>query len=521
MVRRYDYGNKLMLTLPSRNPQASTPILIKGHIENIMIRFRSNRPSKSKAKLLPARSITSLRETAEVHPYLVIGPADLITMVNGLFPEKRSGSSVLSRDIQFSGVKSSSSSIAGSIVSSHATSQAMSISSPRIAFDNQSIMSTSGSSVTSDITTSREPLLDDDTKGRLSSYEDDGFELRVAIYDMQQTLGIDGTSGACHPCAENWAVLFMSPDGQTLSTLMPHDPDDEADEEEVTTSDDSEEDTTSSRPDLDKDYHQLRDSILKLVEEYEIPQSLNPKAESKTFSNRTSALESPRKKHRSRPGSSAQVLSKNPYRTREALAEVGNESRFSEAKSRLKHDSDSDKQSEKERPAVLISMLEAAGAQCQAQSDFVNAHLYWKTLNQLHQISSASLKKDGFASLLSIFSRGPRDSIRRSTSAVEEYEAWLVWLKQSQERHDVTIESMMKRLKSLRDKMWYVTDVRNSAAYEGARNIAVALKCMASPKKASLPPTAARPRNISRSSPNNFLLKTEAQVMDAMAAAEE
>jgi hypothetical protein len=440
-------------------------------------------------------------------------------MVNALFPERRpvSGSVI-------SGLRSSASSISGiSTVTAggmSSLSQSLSMSAPRNAFDNASIVSNSGSSVISDTTTSREPLLDENTTPM--NYEDDGFELRIATYEMNQALGADGTSGSCHPCAERWAVLFMSADGQILSTHMPHDPDDEADEEEFTTSSDDEDDAPGAGPDLGKDYHQLRDSILKLVEDYEIPQSLQSEAESMTFSNRTSTLETPRKKQRSRPGTSAQAQSKNPYRPRDNSIGSGKDTKQVDSKSsKQRHDSDSEKH-DRESTSVLITMLEAAKAQCEAQSDFVNAHLYWKTLNQLHQISSASLKRDGFASLLSIFSRGPRDSIRRSTSAIEEYDAWSVWLKQSQERHDVTIESMMKRLKALRDKMWYVTDVRNSAAYDTARNIAIALKCMVSPKKSSyLPAGGARPRNPSRSSANNFLLKTEAQVMDMMAAVEE
>jgi hypothetical protein len=500
----------------NRRDTSSTPLAIKGHIENIMARFRSHRPSRSKPKLLPARSITSLRETVEVHPYLVLSPSDMITMVNCLFPEKRPVSGSLSNQTSFSGIRSSASSISGMST----ITQSIPMSASRAAFDNASVISNSGSSVISDFTTSREPLLEDTTK---SSYEDDGYELRIALYEMTQTLGYDGASGSCHPCAERWAVLFMSPDGQSLSTHMHHDPDDDGDEEEFTTSGDSDDESTNIRPDLDKNYYQLRDSILKLVMDYEIPQSLNSKTESKTFSNRTSAMEGGRKKPRSRPGSSAQTQSKNPYRMKDHSTEQDTKTTESKlSKQRQDSDTERHRESSREAPAALIAMLEAAEAQCQAQSDFVNAHLYWKTLNQLHQLSSPSLKKDGFASLLSIFSRGPRDLIRRSTSAIEEYDAWLVWLKQSQERHDVTIELMMKRLKALRDKMWYVTDVRNSAAYEGTRNIAIALKCMASPKKTTfLPQPAPRPRNISKPTPNNFLLKTEAQMMDMMAATDE
>ena len=514
-----------------RNKSSTIPLGIKAHIENIMARFRLSRASKSNAKLLPARSITSLRETVEVRPYLVLGPADLVTMVNALFPERRPVSDSV-RDSHFGSMRSNASSISG-------ISAIIPMNGVRGASDNASIMSNSASSVISDSTTSAEPLLDGNvgstqpfstasiasapTPQRLGYYEDDGFELRFAIHEMTQTLGLDRVSGACHPCAEDWAVLFMSPDGQKLSTQMLYDPDDEADDDEHSSSSDTDDEGLVFQPDLDKGYHMLRDSILKLVEDYEIPYSSLSREESKTFSNRTSSIQSLRKKTRSRPGTAqSQSQSKNPYRQRDPLPTKHKRLRSSNSTSGQNNDLNISRQPEPERPPILVIMLEAAEKQCQAQSDFVNAHLYWKTLNLLLQISSPSLRNNNFASLLNIFSRGPQDSIRNCTSAIEEYDAWLVWLKQSQERHDITIEAMMKRLKALRDKMWYVTDVRHSAAYEGARNIAVALKCMAEPKKNSyLSPAGLRVRNLSRSSTNNFLLKTEAQVMDMMAAVDE
>ena len=53
--------------------------------------------------------------------------------------------------------------------------------------------------------------------------------------------------------------------------------------------DDSSDDEASLEPvDLRSDYHQLKDAIAKLVEEYEIPKELAPDSESKNFSNRTS-----------------------------------------------------------------------------------------------------------------------------------------------------------------------------------------------------------------------------------------
>ena len=339
---------------------------------------------------------------------------------------------------------------------------------------------------------------------------------------MSHTLGADVISGSCHPCAEQWAVLFMDSDGQQLSTQMIHDLDDDYDEDEDSSSSESSPDISGSKPDLDKDYHQLRDSILKLVEDYEIPHTPDTKHGPKAFSNRTS-IEGLRKKHRNRNKATPEgheSPSRNPYRSQDQKRHE----KPSHERQPSSHENDDSKPFDAtvEQPPVLLRMLEAAQNQCKAQSDFVNAHLYWRTSQQLQQVTSQSLKENGFVSLLNIFSRGPRDSIRRSASAIEEYDAWLVWLKQSQERHDVSIEAMMKRIKALRDKMWYVTDVRNSAAYEGARSVAVALKTMGTPKNNKyVPASSARLRSSSKPSTSNFLLKTEAQILDILAAPEE
>jgi hypothetical protein len=498
-----------------------------------MGRFRSARQLKSNPKLLPARSITSLRETVEVHPYLVISAPDLVTLVNALYPERRPMSSSLETDIHFSGFRSPASSISGI----SGISVPISMPPPSRGFDTASILSTSASSVFSD-TTSREPLLEEgSTNNRFSStsissmsqtprFEDDGYKLRMAVREMSDALGTDATSGICHPCAEQWAVLFISSDGKQLSTQMMHDVDDDVDEEDESSSSDSNLDISGSKPDLAKDYHQLRDSILKLVEDYEIPRTPNTKEGPRTFSNRTS-VEGLRKKHRARSKVTAEISesqSRNPYRSRDLLPEQRKLDKASDEEqysgSRIE-DINTTSEAAEEQP-ILLKMLEAAEGQCKAQSDFVNAHLYWRTSQQLQQISSDSLRQNGFFSLLNIFSRGPRDSIRRSASAIEEYDAWLVWLRQSQDRHDVSIECMMKRIKDLRDKMWYVTDVRNSAAYENARSVAVALKTMgASRDSRYLSPRSVRPRNISKSFANNFLLKTETQILDILAASEE
>src|SRR3984957_12423923 len=98
MQTRNNDCNSTHIISSYRKQSAATPPEIRAHIESIMARFRTARHSKPNPKLLPARSITSLRETVEVHPYLVLGPSDLITMVNALFPERRPASSSLAKE---------------------------------------------------------------------------------------------------------------------------------------------------------------------------------------------------------------------------------------------------------------------------------------------------------------------------------------------------------------------------------------------------------------------------------------
>lgn len=489
---------------------------IQGHIQNILGRFRPSRTTKT-AKLLPARSITSLRETAEVHPYLVVSPADLLTLVNALFPEKRPQSG------HMSSIRSGAPSISGF----SAISQPVSIGTSRSNnFETASVASFSASSVLSDATTSRDmpfdqqttggspqryspPLLDIASQRPSVNYEDDGYRLRLAMHEMVQTLGADVVAGSCHPCAERWAVLFISSSGNNLSLQMTYDPDEDVDEDNSSTTSETEDDEVD-RPELDNDYHLLRDSILKLVEDFEIPRNLADDGSKITLSNRASGLKRYKSKNKIVIPESS-MGSRNPFRPRVNQDDVS--SIKSPSPTADENDVDAAVQ------PVLVAMLIAASSQSRVQSDFVGAHLYWRTLQQLNALGSSSLRKNGFAALLNIFARGPRDSIRRSASATEEYDAWLIWLKQSQERHEGLLDTMMKRLRGLRDKMWYKTDVHNSQPYEDIRCHCTALKIMGVPSKWD---SYKRNRaQMSRGLSANFLYQNESQTLDLLAAGEE
>ena len=511
-MKAHEYVSSMWSGKPSATcVPVEIPPKIKGHVESILARFQGSRSKVSAAKLLPARSITSLRETVEVHPYLVVSPADLVTLVNALFPERRplsAGSSMRSGQASISGLS--------------AISQPIPMSNPRGNFETASIISTSVSSALSDGTASREGLSDDpsaatpsrqspasgdpEVQRRLNRYEDDGYRLRLALHELGQTLGAEAIRGSCHPCAERWAVLFISPDGRGLSTHMTYDPDDERDDEDNSSGVDTDDEDGAEGPELDKDYHQLRDSILRLVEDYEIPRNPESEGERAQLSNRASRLKKYRSKNKIITPEQT-ISSRNPYwkqPTREAAASSIT--------------SGSTGKIEDPEP-VLITMLKAASSQSKAQADFVSSHVYWKTLKHLNDLESQSLRENGFAVLINIFSRGPRDSIRCSASAIEEYDAWLVWLKQSQERHEGLIDRMMRRVRAMRDKMWFVTDVRNSKEYAHSRDVCQALKTMGMPRRWS---SFQRSRaNTQRGPGASYLYRTESQVMDLLAASEE
>ncbi|KAF1996961.1 hypothetical protein P154DRAFT_471660 [Amniculicola lignicola CBS 123094] len=523
------------------NWRQQVPILpeIRGHIENILARFKHTK-SHAKPVLLPAKAITSPRETVEVQPFIVVCPADIITLVNTLFPERRPPSSHFDKEAhRRTGLTSSASSISGISMPFRTNSAS--------AGDASSILSASASSMTSD-TTSREPLIDPSVqpihhpivplkedyveKAKIAPTEDYGRRLRMACSEMSRILGVESCSGSCHPCAERWGVLYISPDGKQLKTRMRKDSDDEDEhDDDSPDSDSSDDEGPSDGIDLENDYHLLKEAIGKLVEEWEIPKELAPDSESKSFTNRTST-------HRrdARGGRAAlrdgpnHLGSRNPYLSQgqgQSQSQISNliaSQRILPTRHRSpqhpRSNSNPQPAESQEKASVLVTMLETAMYQCQARSDFVNAHLYYKTLQILRKLSSPSLTKNGYAALLNYFARGPRDSLGKASNAIEEFEAWFVWLKQSQERHDATIEDMILELKNLRDKMWYITDVRCSASYEEAKNVAIALKIMGQPTKTldGKPISLPRPRNYSKSSSNNFLLKTEAQVVDIMAA---
>ena len=518
-MQAYDYVSSIWSGKPSAAVSpADVPPRIRGHVRRILSRFQGSQSKTYTAKLLPARSVTSLRETVEVRPYLLLSPPELVTLVNALFPERRPMSSLSST------LRSGAASISGL---STLSSQELTSNTLARSRDAASLSSTSFSSGVSDGTTTalqspddeqlsehslkRSPLLvDPDAQRRANQFEDDGYRLRLAVHELSQSMGTEALQGLCHPCAERWAILFISPDGKALSTKMIFDQYDAGDDDGNSTETDRDGSDHINDQELDQDHSQLRDAILRLVEDYEIPCSLESQSQGSKLpqlTNRTSRTRNkPITKHKS--GLSWKSSQKAERAGKPAASDV----------SSFTYPDINDEEDEDEEP-VLIRMLKAASLQSKAQEDFVSAHLYWTTLQNLVNIDSSSLRANGYAALVNSFSRAPRESLRWSAAALEEYDAWIVWLRQSQERHEGSIDRMMKKIKAVRDKMWFVTDVRNSKEYSHSQDICQALKTMGMPRRwKSLERSRA---NINGAAGSSFLYRTQSQILHLLAAPEE
>jgi hypothetical protein len=350
-------------------------------------------------------------------------------------------------------------------------------------------------------------------------------DVRSAVEAMKGRLGADVVSGRCHPCAEKWMVIYISPDGEELSLKMRKEWEDEDDDEEHEEHDsDSEDEQPASLDGIGRDYDQLKQAVLKLVDEYEVPEEVaqdqteSPVAQPPPNKATTSPVPvSPR-------GSNLDLS--NPFHQSNLTAMFAKNQSKPPAPDRtpstVQRDLVNPKRSQPS--GLLITMLQAAYTQCYARGDYVSAQMYFRAVVQLRKISP-SLQRNEFAPLLHIFSHGARCSIDRLAAAIDEYEHWFAWAALANERLDSAIQEMMKKTKDLRDKMWYVTDVRNSAAYDESRNMTLALKKMGHPQ----PPGPAKPSstkntgrtNLHRMSSSSFSLLKSDTLIDIIAAPNE
>ena len=416
----------------------------------------------------------------------------------------------------------------------------------RMISDGSSVLSLSASSATSD-TVFREPVFDCSSPGNRSSWTDEdcqsdtskvqsmeqwGRRLRSACSDMARAIGVDACAGSCHPCAERWAVLYVSPDGEHLTTRVQgvssgEDAISKGSDLSQGGLDHKKADTKAKEP--GDDHGSLRDTITKLLMSYDLPSEIGYNEERSYGCRPSGLLRSTKSSYHVRPNAEAQ----DPFSTNSTLDNnfdslsyitlngEQNSSHRSIHRSRSTITVSPADNVSQEGPSGLVKMFKAAIQECEIRFDYLSAHRYHKAFNQFQKLITPSSTHHDYNSLLAELAQGPRELLDMTANAIEIFSKWFATTKETQDYINKQVSKMMHGAKLLRDKMWYMADVRHSRFYEDTRNVVRALKIMGQPasnvdRLSTLSST--HEQKAFRSSDTRFLARAEAQHVSLLAA---
>ncbi|EED17992.1 conserved hypothetical protein [Talaromyces stipitatus ATCC 10500] len=171
------------------------------------------------------------------------------------------------------------------------------------------------------------------------------------------------------------------------------------------------------------------------------------------------------------------------------------------------------------RFSSLKERFDAARSVCESRSDFLGAHYWWTASNQLMQSLSKSINPPPNDSwILGPMLHSSHDSFSKCNTVIHECEEGLFTLSPLVERLKEYSRKSITGMTKLRNKMWYMTDVKNSMRYEDAKHVALALKTMVYPNLHRDTTNEHRSRNGSRYLGGSFLQKPEMHVMNVMKA---
>ena len=159
----------------------------------------------------------------------------------------------------------------------------------------------------------------------------------------------------------------------------------------------------------------------------------------------------------------------------------------------------------------------------QQNANFVAAHAWFRKVRCFHALVVNGSRPGNLLSILRDIHQNTTRSLSRAQSLTESCDAWL---RSTMPRLDLYNRELLLRAEvagRLRDKMWYVADVRTSGVYDDARSVVSALKVMGKLKRiarARLSPPL-RHWSAPKMSSTTSHLKTEAQVLEILSASPE
>ncbi len=160
-------------------------------------------------------------------------------------------------------------------------------------------------------------------------------------------------------------------------------------------------------------------------------------------------------------------------------------------------------------------LIEMAMNRAQTALKFGEAHTWWKTL-QNYRLYQASNPFEPFRTLLQDLSNTLQTNVESAANIAKECQDQCRSLERLQTQTTSVLARMEELRNGLRIKMWYVSDVRHSAAYEEALYVTRALRSMGSSKK---PKQAGGIQNWARQRlRGSYNDRAEGQTLEAMVA---
>lgn len=173
------------------------------------------------------------------------------------------------------------------------------------------------------------------------------------------------------------------------------------------------------------------------------------------------------------------------------------------------------------RTNVSLERLFAAELElAEANADGRNARYWWMALKAIRAQYPLSVLAQNDTRILAPVLSKSREGYCMTQQEAHVLGVGLRYLEDACDNVSAKISEILSYLDRLRDKMWYMAEVTNSKPYELTRNVAQALRNMASPSSMSTQSSSAsiRGRKKPKSLAESILQEPEAQTMSIMKA---
>ncbi|KAK5694713.1 hypothetical protein LTR97_009303 [Elasticomyces elasticus] len=171
----------------------------------------------------------------------------------------------------------------------------------------------------------------------------------------------------------------------------------------------------------------------------------------------------------------------------------------------------------------LLLAMETAYRTAEQARDYLEAHYWMEQLDVFRNAFADGLQSHRLTAMLDRIEVGTQAGITTDEVSVDSCIAWQRLATQTLEAQTSELVVSTRAAHHLRDKMWFVADVRTSAPYDEARSVANALRTMENKKRnmrAKVVPPLRHWTNAKVPSAN-FHLKTDAQVLELLSASSE